>query len=91
MNTFVAGNTLQLLVSFSESGTFFTPGTVTCQVIGPTSRVILTPTVIEDSVGEYHANVVVNDPGLWSYRWSTTNPASAGEGTFLVRPSVFVA
>lgn len=90
-SSYAAGNTVRLLASFTSAGTPYDPGTVTCQVIGPSSRAVLTPTVVLDSTGNYHADVVATNTGVWSYRWSATSPASAAEGTFSVRQSRFVS
>ncbi len=45
-------------------------------------------TVVRDGEGFYHADVVVDEPGLWSYRWEVggAQPA-AQEGGFKVEYS----
>jgi hypothetical protein len=91
MNSYTAGNTIRLLVSFTSAGAAYSPSSVTCQVIGPASQAVQSPSVVQDSTGNYHADIEVTDPGPWLYRWSATGPVSAGEGQFTVKPSQFVA
>jgi hypothetical protein len=90
-HSYAAGNTIRLLVSFTSAGTPYNPVTVTCQVIGPASEAIQTLSPVNDSTGNYHADIVVTDPGPWEYRWSATGPVTAAEAQFTVRASQFVA
>lgn len=91
MPVFTPGNTIRILGTFQNAGAYYDPTTVTIQVIGPNGSAIQTPSVVKDSTGNYHADVVANDPGTWQYRIAGTNPSSSFEGTFGVRESSFTA
>lgn len=45
------------------------------------------PVVVREGVGTFHADVVPNLHGQWKYRWESTDPISAEEGSFIVRKS----
>jgi hypothetical protein len=45
--------------------------------------------VEHDGVGAYSKVVTLDTPGLWRYRWETTQPDVAGEGHFFVDATVF--
>ena len=49
------------------------PGTVVCKVAGPVGSPV-TETydpgdIVRDGVGQYHLDVLVTDPGLWTVEW----------------------
>jgi hypothetical protein len=90
-NSYAPGSTVRILASLSNAGVYYDPAMVAFAVIGPASRAEIAPFVVKDSVGQYHADVIAADPGLWQYRVSASAPSSAAEGTFVIRASSFVA
>lgn len=62
-----------------------TNATVTLTVMTPGGDNI-TPTVINDAAGVYRADVDVDRPGMWFYRWRATGMVVAAQnGHFYVR------
>lgn len=46
--------------------------------------------VIRDGTGLFRADILLNAPGTWAWRWETDAPnAGADEGTLVVRPTRF--
>lgn len=44
--------------------------------------------IVKDSVGNYHADILLANAGLWAWRWELDAPnAGAVEGTITVLPS----
>lgn len=65
------------------------PDSVFASLRRPDGTIILL-TVASDEPGIYTARGVVDVPGLWYYRMSSSDPgAAAYEGTFEVRQSAF--
>lgn len=47
--------------------------------------------LVKDSVGNYHANVLMNEAGGWAYRWEADAPnAGANEGRITVKKSIVI-
>lgn len=60
-------------------------GVVTTYIFG------VAPEVVKDAVGKYHANIVMNVAGNWSYRWESDAPnAGADEGRITVKKSIVI-
>jgi len=60
------------------------PSTVTFKIKSP-SGAISTPSVTDEpGTGNYSASKVVNEYGLWEWRWITTNPIVVDQGTINV-------
>lgn len=93
MQVYEPGNTIRVYATFQfeDDGMYFAPGTVTCQYINPTGNAVSSATVVEDSIGQYHADIVASDPGVWLYRWSATDPSAAERGQFEIRESPFLS
>lgn len=63
-------------------------GTVVLTVKKP-DKTSSTRTLAHPATGEYYADVVVDQPGQWFYRFACTTPNAAEEGGFVVRRSNF--
>jgi hypothetical protein len=86
MNKYDIGDQVHLTVVFTNSsGVATSPTTVTCTVqppSGPTQSL----TAVNDSTGNYHADVSPDQSGEWDYRWAGTGAlVVAEEGSFYVR------
>ena len=88
MTTYDVGDRVRIEASFTNlSGTAADPTTVAVTVTTP-GRTTVTPTVTKDSTGEYHADVDVDRPGEWIFRWTGVGALMAAEsGSFYVRRS----
>lgn len=83
------GTTARIATTLKEQKVLTDPTTVVLRVKPPTGATT-TPTVVRDSVGAFHGDVVVNKAGQWRFRWESTGPTSAEEGSFVVRKSSVV-
>jgi hypothetical protein len=82
MNVYSPGQSVRFSVSVTYLGTLTSPPSVLLTVHGPDGTT-LTPTVVNDSTGVYHADTVIpitSSPGLWAARWLAPGitPATAG-------------
>lgn|GEM_PF-1105941 len=60
-------------------------GTLTTYVFGVAVE------LVKDSVGNYHANIVMSEAGAWAYRWEADAPnAGASEGRITVKKSIVI-
>lgn len=60
-------------------------GVVTTYVYGASGE------LVKDSVGHYHADIILDAAGTWAWRWESDAPnAGASEGTLSVRKSAVV-
>lgn len=60
-------------------------GTVTTYVYGASGE------LVKDSVGHYHADILLDAAGIWAWRWESDVPnAGASEGTLNVRKSAVI-
>lgn len=58
-------------------------GIVTTYVFGIATE------LVKDSVGNYHADILITDAGSWTYRWESDTPnAGANEGYIVVKKSI---
>lgn len=58
-------------------------GTLTTYVFGVAAE------LVKDSIGNYHANILMNEVGKWAYRWEADAPnAGANEGLITVKKSI---
>lgn len=95
MNAYHYGTLVRVSVTFQVGGTDTDPttvtfrhrkpdGTVTAWVYGTDSQ------VVKDAVGKYHADLALNQEGVWTYRWEGTGAAEvAGEDALRVLPTPF--
>lgn len=71
------------------------PGGLALKVKAPNGTVTTYPygggVVLKDAVGSYHADLILNQAGAWTWRWEATAPnVGADEGTLQVRKSAVV-
>jgi hypothetical protein len=93
MNTFDIGDLVTLSIGFAhaDTGDPGDPDAVTLEVRprGHATAVYIYgdgDTIVRDATGEYHADIDVDSPGVWSYRWSGTGALQgAEEASFYVR------
>jgi hypothetical protein len=79
-NTYYAGDTIRVSATFTDStGTLIAPLTVALIVTNPNGDIVASPVIVNDSLGLYHADIIISAlaiAGEWSYTWSS----SAGGG-----------
>lgn len=60
-------------------------GTLTAYVFGVATE------LVKDSVGKFHANILMSEAGVWAYRWEADAPnAGANEGRITVKKSIVI-
>jgi hypothetical protein len=85
MNTYEQDNVVRVSVTFKDAaGVLADPTTVKLRVkIGsaePSEYVYGTDSeVMRDSAGLYHADLAVNAPGTWRYKWLGTGTVTAAD------------
>lgn len=85
MSTYDVGDRARLYLSLTDITGAPANGTVVLTVTSP-SDVASTPSVVNDSTGEYHADVDVTEEGRWTFRWVSTGAVIASEsGVFVAR------
>lgn len=75
-----------------ERTTAVDPSTVTLQVESP-GGVVSTPTVSQDgarplNTGKFTAAHIVDQYGVWNWKWKTENPRIVKQGSFVVEKDV---
>lgn len=90
INSYVRGVLVRASATFANAaGTAVDPTTVTFRVRAPNGT-ITTPSVVKDSVGNYHVDVDANAEGTWHFRWEGAGAnQGAAEGQFTVADGVF--
>lgn len=85
-NTHDLGDLVRVEATFTDSvlGTAVDPDVVKLSVKSPddvvTTYVYLTDAeIVKDAVGEYHADIDVDQAGDWFYRWWSTGDGQAAE------------
>lgn len=88
MTSYDVGDRVRLAVAVTNlDGDPADPTSLTLSVTTP-GQTTVTPSVTKDATGSYHADVDVDRPGLWSYKWTGTGAIVAAEsGSFHVRRS----
>ena len=89
-SAYVLGEVVRLLLNtFDFAGAIADPGAVVLKVKRPDGTVAtLTPDVVRDSAGVYHADLTLSAAGMWAYRWELIAPnAGAAEGLISVQKS----
>ncbi len=95
MSDYIVGQLVRLSAAFTDAaGAAADPDTVTLRhrpmsVPGATLQTEIDPgegTVIgRDGVGQYHADISMDDPGTYYWRWESTGDAqAAAQGSFSV-------
>lgn len=79
------GDVARLTATFVGDAGPLNPAAVTLRVKRP-SGVTSTVATTNPAVGSYQADLLVDEAGVWSYRWQSTGVgAAAEEDTFRVR------
>lgn len=89
--TFKPGQSIRFTVTDKVVGVLTTPATMTLTVKPPGAAAV-TPTVVQDSNGIYHADYaipMIGPIGVWYWRWQSTGSSAALAG--LVEDSFNVA
>ncbi len=92
MNTYTANTLLALsVVITAAAGGNVDPTAVTLKVKTPSQEVVdLTPDIVHDGVGYYHADYLPTDLGLYQYEWIATGTVQVSTVTnFLVNQGLF--
>jgi hypothetical protein len=88
MNAYNVGDQIRLTANFTNTvGTLTDPTTVSCIVkrryqlppVASTTYSYAGATVIKDSTGVYHVDVIPDNEGIWDYRWVATGTVIAAE------------
>jgi hypothetical protein len=78
---------LTLLIRDDESA-LVDPATLTLTVRTPagvdTTTTSPAAPIVHDSTGTYHADIAVDEAGIWTYQWETTDPGQVQGGTLNV-------
>lgn len=94
MSAYEKGQSVLLGTAFTDlAGAAVNPTTVTCRVEKPdgTETEYTTPTIANPATGTYTLHIIVDQSGMWTYRWTgTTGTAVAvDEQQLTVLTSVF--
>jgi hypothetical protein len=87
-NTYYAGDIVRATATFVDpSGANFDPASVTLLLTDANGDVVASPAIVRDSLGLYHADIVVSSLapiGSWTYTWNSTGGGAGLSGFFLV-------
>jgi hypothetical protein len=83
------GDTRRLTLTVSEGGTPTTPTALTLTLIAPdgtatTYTLGVDATIVQDAPGVFHADIVLDQAGLWAYDWRATSPDQVQGGELSV-------
>lgn len=97
LENIVVGQAIQITASFTNvNDVLADPSALRLRVRSPagviTSYVYgAAAELVKDSVGKYHANIAMTEPGNWTYRWEADAPnAGAAEGKITVKKSLVI-
>ena len=95
--SFLIGEVARLSLSVADiAGAIADPGGVVLRVKSGSAAITAytygaDATIVRDSLGNYHADLVLASPGQWAYRWELSAPnTGAAEGLFLVQKSYVI-
>lgn len=97
VNTYDVGQEVRSDVDFTVAGVLTDPTTITFMFLDPSGTTTtwvfgVDPEVVQDGVGEYHADWTLDEEGGWYYRWEGTGTLDASAERYLeVRDSKFTA
>lgn len=83
--SYTIGSSVRVTASiYTAVGSLADPGSVVLKIRKP-SGAIITPALTADSAGVSHADVLVDEPGIWFFRIETSGTiTTATEGSFVV-------
>lgn len=92
-NIYDVGDLVRVSATFKRGAALDDPTTVTLKIRkGDGTSATYTYAlgqVIRDSLGIFHADISLDVPGTWAYRWEGTGPTqAAGQNTFVVQPAL---
>ncbi len=92
-NIYDVGDLARVSATFKRGAAFDDPTTVTLKIRkGDGASATYTYAlgqVTRDSLGIFHADISLDVPGTWVYRWEGTGPTqAAGQDTFVVQPAL---
>lgn len=83
-NSYANGNIVRLLGQFKDvNQTLVAPMTVVVTVTLPDASTS-TPSVVNDSVGNYHSDFTTTQTGTHTYKFVSTGVVAVGSATFTV-------
>lgn len=92
---YIVGQVIRVRMRASDmDGQPVDPGTVALLVRSGSGDIssVPAPDIVRDGTGIYHADLVLDSPGRWAYRWELSAPnAGAAEGVITVTKSRVVA
>lgn len=84
---YALGQVVRLTATIRDvDGALVTPTAVTARVRDP-SDVTTSTAASSVSLGVYYVDVTASAAGTWYYRFTSTGPVTAGEGSFDVLPT----
>jgi hypothetical protein len=94
INVYDVGDLARISALFEDAdGTDADPSAVAFHIEDPSGNVEdyaygASPTeIVRDSIGNYHIDISIDEPGDWHYRWVATGSGQgAQEGQLMVRP-----
>ena len=93
---FLRGEAARVSVVISgPDGAHADPISLTLRTISPqgaatTLRYPDDAAIVRDALGHYHADIVLDQPGTWYWRWQSGHPSiGVAEGRITVQPSRF--
>lgn len=89
--TYTIGDLVRISGAFKDvNGVYADPSTTVLRVLKPDGTTELTPALIHDALGKFHADVSADKSGRWNYRFTGTGVVqAAAEGRFDVQKSQF--
>lgn len=84
------GQSVRLLGTVSVNGTLTNSTGMVLVALDPAGN-MSNPSVVNDSTGNYHADLTVSRSGVWAFRWESAAPVAVSEGTITVSPSLITA
>lgn len=93
-NVYDQGDLVKVSAVFKRGAGFDDPTAVTLKLRKGDGTVVTftyppAGTIVRDSLGKFHADISIDLPGTWAYRWEGTAPVqSAGQETFVVQPAL---
>lgn len=94
-NVYTLGQKVRVAVQFQKNGLDANPTTITLRVRKPDLTTVtyiygVASEIVQESTGNFYADVSGDKDGRWRYRWiGTGNVETAIEGNFVVRSTVF--
>lgn len=93
MRKYSVGQNVRLQTEFrDDTGTLYTPTTVTLKTEAPDGSETTQASLQNPSTGVYYKDVQATAPGTWQWRWTGSGPSgkeAADEGFYYVNRSPF--